>query len=155
MRPATGRVVDIPHGYDPHQPFYLGRLAKWNITQFLGTVLQSADRKVVHDDAISIVLDLVQLFGFDRGARDIDSALVGAQMERKGASIENALKRGRENVLACVLLHMILSSLPVDASLDGISLQWGIKDVDDLILDFQHVQHRHQIEVTGVVGLPT
>jgi hypothetical protein len=50
---------------------------------------------------------------------------------------------------------MILSSLPVDASLDGISLQWDIKDVDDLILDFQHVQHRHQIEVTGVVGLPT
>ena len=54
------------------------------------------------------------LFRADRVGREIDGAALIAHVERDGGEVVELLERGRQDVLARVLLHVIATALGVD-----------------------------------------
>ena len=67
-------------------------------------------------------------------------------MERDRAQLVQPLERGREQVLAVMLLHMIESPRPVDCAMRQIGLQRLIQHMPDHAVFDLHIQHRRAVE---------
>ena len=97
-------------------------------------------RPVLPDDAVGFVLGARDL-GRVELAREIDRRGLGAEMETLGPRAEQPIERGRQHVLAGVLLHVIEAPRPVDRPRARVA--GGRRAID-------HVQHPAVVGVDDV-----
>jgi hypothetical protein len=84
----------------------------------------------------------------------VDGGVVGAEMERDGAEMEQLFERGREQMLAVVLLHVVEPPDPVDLALHGVAVERPRKQVPDgpVVIGLD-VHHGYRIELPVVSRL--
>jgi hypothetical protein len=74
-------------------------------------------------------------------------------MNRNGRTAEPLLKHRRQQVLTGVLLHVVESARPIDATMHRARLQFAIDDVNDLIALIADIEHVGIIKLAAIKRL--
>ncbi len=154
VRAAARGHVEVLHFDDPQHAPARRFLAQRQPRRFVGPGEPDRHRPILPDDAIGV------RFGFrDLGGRhlavQIDRRRGRAEVEADRAHLQRAIERGRQHVLAGVLLHVVESPCPIDAPVHGSRRQLAVEDVQDAaVVPIDHVHDRRGAEVADVEWLP-
>ena len=112
--------------------------------RFLGRREADRDRPVLPDDAVGFVHGALDV-GRRGLALQVDRGHVAAHVEAHRAVVEQPIERGRQHVLARVLLHVIEASRPVDLAVSRAppSSERPRHDVHDVVVQIHGLDDRH------------
>lgn len=129
--------------------------ANAELSQLVGGAVAHGDRAVFEDGFVGGALGSLKNFGRWLWAAEIDGAKFGAQMEGNGGKAEAFLKHCGEEMLSGVLLHMIESAGPLDATFDWAGGEFLVDDVDDvvaLIADVEDVGFSEEADIVRLAA---
>ena len=153
MGSAAGAGIAAGNVDDPHlagqlffAPVVQGRKLLWRGEMLL-------HRNVVPNHPVGHILQLLQLFHGQK-AVEVDGHLILSHVKSHVVVAVTAVNQTGQNVFPRVVLHVIVTPLPVDNALrQAARLQGGIHLVPDLPVLLADVAHQNAVQSAGVRGL--
>ena len=111
------------------------------------------DRHRVLDDPLNSLLGDRQVFRCNPRRVEIDRRLPSSQMKRLGAPPKTFLQDRREEMLTGMLLHVVVSTIPIDFPLDSTLGNRTLQGVDERTVSNDHVDNSMTSQNAPIVRL--
>ncbi len=125
----------------PQNPGAVHFFANTKLGQIFRRAIPNGHGAVFENNLVGSALRALQDFASRLWPSQINCAQVRSEMKRERRPAKALLKHCREQMLACVLLHVVETARPVDAAEGVRASRAPVNDVHDFVAIVAHVKH--------------